>query len=63
MLSERTTEPSADSKAGTLPKGNLARKAASLLDWPKVKEGVSSSRPLYLAAMRALKARGLLGYE
>jgi len=50
LLSERR-RPSAPSKAGTLPKGNLSRKDFSLLVTPKVKEGVSSSTPLYLAAI------------
>ena len=62
--------PSADSKAGTLPMGNLARYATVLFVSPKTKSGGSETTrtfaPLNSAATRALYAlneRRKLKYE
>lgn len=48
------------SKAGTLPKGNLARNSGVRLSVPKLKAGVEIERLLRLAAAR-IYGRSLLG--
>jgi len=59
MALDSKMQPCDVSSTGTLPMGDLLRNSGVKLSVPILKSGMSSSTPLYSAAIRILKARKL----